>query len=137
MAKLKFEDVELPITVEDIDKFEINMKLFLPQNFKNLILKYNGGLTDDSNLFDVLLSIKYGKQTIESVINTHQNIEKNIPKDYLPIASDWSDNTITICLKQGNDYGKIVKFYFDTDEKPETIAKSLEELLGVNSIDEL
>ena len=137
MKAVKFEDVDKKITFQDILDFENKMKIILPINYKGLISKYNGGLTEDSDFFDVLLSIKYGKQKVEDIINIHQIIENNIPNNYLPVALDWSDNPITINLDEGNDYGKIVKFYFDTDEEPEIIANSLEELLGVDSIDDL
>lgn len=137
MKPVKFEDIEKKLNFQDILDFESKMGVALPANYKGLILKHNGGLTNESDFFDVLLSIKYGKQKVEDIINIHQITENNIPNNYLPIALDWSDNPIAINLNGGNDYGKIVKFYFDTDEDPEIIANSLEELLGVTSIDEL
>jgi SMI1 / KNR4 family (SUKH-1) len=125
------------LQTREINDFATENNITLPLNFIALYLKYNGGLLLDNSDVKKFLSIKYGKFNIEDIINIHQKIENNIPKNYLPFASDWSDNPITICLKEGSDYGKIVTFYFDSDEEPETIANSLEELLGVNSIDEL
>ncbi|WP_158961583.1 SMI1/KNR4 family protein [Myroides fluvii] len=133
----KFEDIEKKLNFQDILDFEYKMGFVLPINYRRLILKFNGGLTEESDFFDVLLSIKYGKQKVEDMINMHQTIEQNIPEGYLPIALDWSDNPITINTNEGSQKGEIVKFYFDTDEAPEIIAHSLEELLGVTSIDEL
>ena len=83
------------------------------------------------------MSLEYGNLTLELVINTHQILEQNIPTDYLPFALDWSDNILCLNLKIGNEYGKVIGFYFDTDEEPEIIASSLEDILGVNSIDEM
>jgi len=137
MRVVKFEDIEKKLNFQDILDFEHKMGFVLPINYRRLILKFNGGLTEESDFFDVLLSIKYGKQKVEDMINIHQIIEQNIPKGYLPIALDWSDNPITINTNEGNQKGEIVKFYFDTDEEPEVLAHSLEELLGVTSIDEL
>lgn len=135
--KIEFHDPEKRLMLEGITAFENHYNINLPDNYKKLISKYNGGLIEYSENIDTLLSIKYGKIKVEDMINIHQIIEQNIPNGYLPIALDWSDNPITINLNEGNQKGKIVKFYFDTDEEPEVIANSLEELLGVTSIDEL
>ena len=130
-------DSEKEINNIELLEFEKKYNISLPNNYKSFVKKYNGGYTDDSENIDKFLSIKYGVVTVELLIDTHQITEKNIPNNYLPIALDWSDNPITINLNGGNDYGKIVKFYFDTDEEPEIIANSLEELVGVNNINEL
>lgn len=136
MNKVKFEQTEKQISASEISEFEEKYNLVLPDSYKKLILKYNGGYTENSSYFDTLSSIKYGKITVEYDILIHQTEEENIPTGYFPFASDASDNIITICL-EGDDKGKIVKFYFDTEEEHEIIANSLEELLGVESIDEL
>lgn len=134
---IKILDSEKQVSVLDFLEFERKYNISLPNNYKSFIKKYNGGYTDESDYVDNFLSLKYGVVKIELLIDTHQIIENNIPSNYLPIALDWSDNPITINLNEGNDYGKIVKFYFDTDEEPEIIANSLEELLGVDNIDDL
>ena len=134
---IKISDSEKQVSVLDFLEFERKYNISLPNNYKSFIKKYNGGYTDESDYVDNFLSLKYGVVKIELLIDTHQIIENNIPSNYLPIALDWSDNPITINLNEGNDYGKIVKFYFDTDEEPEIIANSLEELLGVDNIDDL
>ena len=136
MNKLIIERSKENITIKDIETFENENNRVLPENYKKLILKYNGGYVENSKFFRLLNSIKYGNNTVEFIIKIHQILEDNIPKEYLPIASDWSDNEITISLKKGNDYGKIYGFYFDVD-RVEKIADSLEELLGVKNIDEL
>jgi cell wall assembly regulator SMI1 len=129
-------DSEKELTDSDIQLFEAKYDLSLPANLKKLVRKYNGGYTEDSDEIDKFLSIKYGKVRIELIIDTHQITEKNIPEGYLPFALDWSNNALTISL-EGENEGKIVKFYFDTNEDSEIIADSLEELLGVESIDDL
>ncbi len=125
------------LNIEEIQNFAQEYHINLPANFISLYLKYNGGLLMDNENIKKFLSLKYGKINIEDIIRIHQISEKNIPENYLPFANDWSDNPITINLNEGNDYGKIVKFYFDTDEESEIIANSLEELFGVESIDDL
>lgn len=138
MKKVRINSSERMITIGDILSFEKIFNIVITSSLKRLYLKYNGGEVEflDASTYD-FASIKYGGFNIEDVINMHQIIEQNIPEGYLPIALDWSDNPITINTNEGNQKGEIVKFYFDTDEAPEIIAHSLEELLGVTSIDEL
>ncbi|WP_415060064.1 SMI1/KNR4 family protein [Flavobacterium sp.] len=130
---LKILDSENKISLNDINEIENQIGLSIPNNFKKFILKYNGGYIEEHDYIDTLLSIKYGKITIEYFIKLHTQIEKNLPVNFLPIALDWSNNPIAIDL-QKND---IVLFYFDEDSERKIIANSLEELLGVESIDEL
>ncbi len=134
---IKIIDSEKQINDVELLEFESKYNIALPNNYKFFIKKYNGGFTEDSEIVDKFLSIQYGIVTVGLIIESHQIIEKNIPSNYFPIALDWSDNPITININEGIDNGKIVKFYFDTDERPEIVASTLEELLGVNSIDEL
>lgn len=134
--KIEFHDPEKRLMLEEITAFENHYNINLPDNYKKLISKYNGGLIEYSENIDTLLSIKYGKIKVEDIIKIHQVIEHNIPKEYFPFAVDFSNNPITLCLENGLNYGKIIIFYFDVD-RIEIIANSLEELLGVTSIDEL
>jgi hypothetical protein len=123
------------LSSSDLIEFETNYNIALPDNYKKFILKYNGGVIENVARLDTLNSIKYGKFTIEKFIHVHQELESNLPLGYLPFANDCADNPITICLIPGVDYGKILLFYFDTDEGPEVLANSLEELFGVTNID--
>lgn len=134
--KIIFSDTEQSIETNEITEFQNKFNINLPINYMTLILKYNGALLENSEYIDTLLSIKYGELKVEDIIQIHQIFENNIPKDFFPFATDWSNNPITICLKQGDDYGKIFAFYFDVD-RIKVIANSLEELFGVKSIDEL
>jgi hypothetical protein len=134
---IQIKNSKKKLTLQELTEFELLHKNKLSQSYKKFILKFNGGLVENFDSIKLFLSVRHGINTIESIVNIHQILENNIPKEYLPIGLDWSDNPITICLKEGNEYGKVVQFYFDTDQEPEVIANSLEELLGVNSIDEL
>jgi cell wall assembly regulator SMI1 len=131
-----FEQVEEKINLQELIDFEKEQAIELPNNYKKLILKYNGGYTENNTFFDTLKSIKYGNITVEKTINIHQKWEQNIPKNFFPIANDFSDNIICLNIEKGNDYGKVFIFYFDVN-RTKKIADSLEELFGVNSIDEL
>ncbi len=134
--KIEFEYTEKNISVDEILDFEEKNNVKLPENYKKLITKFNGGLIVNSDNMDTLLSIKYGSVRVENMIKKHQIIESNIPKEFFPFALDFSNNPITICLKEDSHYGEIVLFYFDVDSV-RMIANSLEELLGVTTIDEL
>jgi cell wall assembly regulator SMI1 len=134
--KKYFEQVENKITSKDLNDFEKEQNFKLPLEYRKLILKFNGGYTENNPFFDTLKSIKYGSITVEKAMSVHQKWEQNIPNNFLPIANDFSDNIICINLEKGSDYGKIYCFYFDVNRLSK-IANSLEELLGVNSIDDL
>ena len=131
-----FEQTEPKLENQDLIDFENKFDIVLSQNYKELMLKYNGGYTEANESFYTLKSIKYGELKVETSILIHQNTERNIPKNFLPIANDFSDNIICLNLEENENYGKIYCFYFDVD-KVDLLSNSLEELLGVNSIEEL
>lgn len=136
MTKIKIENSEAAITVGDFLKFERKYKIDLPENFKKLLLKYNGGVESEGDkVIDMFYSLHHGDMTIEQAIETLQINEEILPKTYLPIGNSGTGHEITLCL-EGDEKGKIVLFRHDTLE-PEVIANSLEELLGVNDIDQL
>jgi hypothetical protein len=130
---MKIQSPEKNLNDIEIENFENLFHIILSENHKKFLLKFNGGYIDDHDNIDTLLSVKYGSSTIEYFMEIHQGIESNLPDNFLPIALDWSDNPITINLIDNS----IVIFYFDTDEEPVIIANSLEELLGVDNIDDL
>ncbi|WP_430613037.1 SMI1/KNR4 family protein [Flavobacterium sp. JP2137] len=142
MKKLIIINSQQSITRNDIVEFEKEYHLKLPENYIAFLLKYNGGGVYDegsegSEYVQSFNSLKYGKLTLEFMFDNYCISEDLIDKEYLPIACGYGGNPITLCLKAGKDYGKIIIFYMDMDEDPQTIADSLEELLGVKSIDEL
>jgi hypothetical protein len=137
---IKINDFEKNIKDSEIIEFEINWNIKLPKNYKSFLKKYNGGVIYDFHPYlNSFNSLKYEESNtlLENAYNIYNVLNEDLDKEYLPIASSHSGNPITLCLKQGEYYGKIILFYFDRDQEPEVIANSLEELLGVNSIDEL
>jgi hypothetical protein len=137
MERLIIKQIHSSITKKEIEDFEITNKISIPANYRHFIFKTNGGIVKSDSEIRKFLPIKYGNLRVEDLIDTHQISEQNIPQGYLPIALDYSDNPITINLNKGEDYGKIVIFELDFEGDGYTIANSLEELLGVNSIDDL
>jgi cell wall assembly regulator SMI1 len=138
MSKLQILGGEEKLTNEDIKEFEKNYGLQLPENYKKLLLKHNGGyISEYHEQLSSFQSVKYGQCKLEDAINAYSTYETLLDKEFVPIASSHSNNPITLCLRQGELYGKIILFFFDRDEEPELLAESLEELLGVESIDDL
>lgn len=133
---MKIQSPEKNLNDIDIENFENLFNIILPENFRRFLKKNNGGLVLENESIRLFLSLLYG-QTIEDEIDTHQISEQNIPQGFLPIALDYSDNPITLNLNQGEDYGKIFLFELDFECDSYIIANSLEELLGVDNIDDL
>jgi cell wall assembly regulator SMI1 len=125
------------VSIKEIETFEADYNVVIPHSYKILLLKYNGGNNMNQNmLLDILFSLKFGELTIEDSIQYNQILENNIPLGYIPIGYTGTGNEITINVKDENKIGKIYLFRHD-ELIPILIANSLEELLGVNSIDEL
>ena len=137
MNKIKIEKTRESIDDVDISEFESNYDIVLPDNYKKFMLKYNGGLVDGNSDVKRILGIKYGKGRVEDYITSHQIYEKNIPDGYLPIAADYSDNPIIMNLSSGDEYGKIILIDMDMDMNETVLAKSFEEFLGVEKIEDL
>lgn len=137
---IKISDSEKKIKSEDILQFIQEWEVSLPENYKKFLMKFNGGVLYDYHPFlSSFNSVKYAENNslLEDAIDIYIVKNKDFSKFFLPIATTHSDNPITICLEEGENYGKIFVFYLDRDDNPEIVANSLEELLGVESIDEL
>jgi cell wall assembly regulator SMI1 len=135
--KARFEVTNPSISENELQEFEKLFGINLPENYKRLLKKYNGSYNEnDEMLLDYFCSIKYGELTLEESITDLQILENNIPREYLPFAATGTGNQITLSLKAGDDYGKIYLFRYD-ELKPIFLNESLEQLLGVNNIDEL
>ena len=136
---MTIEASQQPITAIEIQEFEKEFNLTLPENFKKFFCKFNGGYLydEDDDLTAQFFSIKYGRLTMAYVIKYNQIIEENIPKKYIPFATTVGGHFLTTLLnQQDSNYGKIYLFRHDTLE-PELFENSLEELLEVDSIDNL
>lgn len=130
---MKIIESEKNINITDINNLEDKYDVVFPESFKKLYLKHNGGLEETGeDIIDELYSIKYGKSTIEIVRDLLQISEKNIPLNYLLFATTGVGHQIGVNIEDNS----IVLFRKDELE-PEVIADSLENLLKVNSIEEL
>lgn len=142
MKKIDFYEVESPITSDDIINVEERFEIKLPENYKKLLLKFNGGvpsdhivISDDEEVsIGGFYSIKYGNILLEDAIENFQISQELIPSDCIPIGYDGFGNPYCISTNEV-DYGKIYCWFFDMgEEEGRLMAGSLEEFLGVEII---
>ncbi len=137
MKDIKFINSKALLTIEDIQEFETNLEIKLPNNLKNLLLESNGGTIEIDAVyingeksdysFGALYSIKYGLNTIEYSTDMIQITEQLIPREHILFADDQGGNQYTISTEE-EDYGKIFIWYMDIGEpEKELVANSLEE----------
>lgn len=104
---------------KDIKKMEDALHLDFPQDYKDFLLKTNGGMPEDEVEFDFIESDPSTKEELEQgsdihyfyddneVIESYGNLvdEGLIPAEYLPIACDSFYNQILIYLGKDDNYG--------------------------------
>ena len=136
MKKVRINSSERMITIGDILSFEKTFNIVIPSSLKRLYLKYNGGEVEfsDASTYD-FASIKYGELTLGGLVQNLIIDENVIPGNFLPFAVTGVGHMITIQMDSAVN-NKIYLFRYDELE-PILLANSLEELLGVTSIDEL
>ncbi|MBX7215663.1 MAG: SMI1/KNR4 family protein [Candidatus Kapabacteria bacterium] len=123
---IAFSNVEASINNENIEEIEISVGLQFPQEYKDHLLKYNGGQCEPnmfsfyennhltSSCVDWFLAIYDGEfDNLKWYINLYKVKEKRMPFHIIPIAHDPGGNLICISCN-GYDYGKI---YFWDHEK--------------------
>ncbi|MCB9235675.1 MAG: SMI1/KNR4 family protein [Bacteroidia bacterium] len=140
MSKVNFSySKHHPIQAEEIQSFENEFEITLPQNLKQILLRYNGGTLDgkiEGYAFSFLFPIKYGNNTLEKVIDDLQITEQHIPREEIPFADDENGNIFTISTRE-EDYGQIYYWEMDVGEPRRSLAAtSLEKFFGVDSFEE-
>ncbi len=117
---MELTDVGEKLTNYDILNLEQELNLQLPQDYKNFLLKNNGGAPVQDWVFDFTQIIPESGKPFDnsSVIREFSTLselpffygnligEELIPEKFLPIASDPFDNQILLCADE-NNYGKI------------------------------
>jgi SMI1-KNR4 cell-wall len=137
MDSLFFLDSERKISESEINEIESRYNISFSQEYKDLILKYNGGRpnktlfkgSDDGLILAEVYPLKYGKYTLEDALNKFSIIDKIIPEYLIPIGADPADNLI--CLSQkANEFGSIYVWMFDSIEELRFVAKTLNQVLS-------
>ncbi len=71
MKKIEFYDVGNPIIQKDIDDFEAKFNIRLPQNYKKLLLRFNGGIPSEDCIYIDINNVPIVRKEID--INTILN----------------------------------------------------------------
>jgi len=103
------------ITAEDLNEFEKEIGLTLPEDYRAHMLKYNGGLPssyylyygepDDGILLSGFKSIKYGDSLVEK-------------QDYLPencLSIGYTETGYLAMSLDENEYGSIFVYYSEAE----------------------
>lgn len=129
---MKFLYSKQKLTIEELIFFEKEINLKLPQDYKKLILEYNGG-TPEKEYFRgkwvIFDSIKYGKNPIEDNLKSFKSI---LPKKLYPFGHDPGGWLFCLDLNEGEDYGKVYFYRMDentAEDSKEFLANSFQEFL--------
>lgn len=114
---------EHPISEDDLSNYENTHGISFPQEYRNFLLKYNGGETPKTNFrlsgVSSDLASFYELWDDGKGMELHE-IEFLVPaflKDYMfPIASNAFGDNIFICVG-GQEYGKIFFCYHDRSKR--------------------
>ena len=148
---MKLSEIGEKITEKEINFLETTLEVKIPQDYKDFLLKNNGGIPEEIQMFSFCeIDPENGKEyEMETDIQNFSSINdipfyyKNligaraIPEKYLSIACDSCGNEILLCANEFENYGKI---FFGNHEMyhPETnyfnmtlIADSFTEFLNI------
>ena len=124
---MEFLDCKPNTSMEAIQNIEIMLGLIFPEEYKEHILRFNGG-RPESHYFDFVqgdyenssdvhwfLAIYEGEfDDFYDYLNDLKIVEKRLPNHLIPIANDSFGNLI--CLSCGEaDYGKV--YFWDHEDE--------------------
>lgn len=137
---ITFKRIGELITESDINDFELFIGLTLPDDYKEHMIKYNGGKPvprrniyfgdyDDGVGLSRFQSIKHGVDTID---NSHEKSKRYLPENYMNIGYTLTGN---LCMSlDEKSYGHIYVYYSDVEL--EFLASSFTEFIeGLNIVD--
>lgn len=116
-------DVQI-LNSDELLKLEQNLGYSLPNDYKQHMLKYNGGSVVNKNIehkdypditssgLDYLFPIKYGPKTLE---NVNESISEFLPGGYLPIGKNGGGGYVIMSLNNSGTYGEIKEWYPDDE----------------------
>jgi hypothetical protein len=122
------------ITVEVLNAFETFIGKTLPQDYRQHMLTFNGGvLEEDVDHVNYsggggILSfhpIKYGYYTMEELFD---DLNAALPNGYITIGKTTSGGQIIISLNNDSNYGKIKEWF--TDGETRDLSPSFTQLLN-------
>jgi hypothetical protein len=122
------------ITVEELNTFETLIGKTLPQDYRQHMLTYNGGVLEedvehinysDSGGISSFHPIKYGYYTMEELF---EDLKEFLPHGYIPIGKTSNGGQIIISLNNDNNYGNIKEWFTDGDTRD--LSSSFTQLLN-------
>ena len=115
------------LNIDSFSEVENLLRGFLPKEYKEFMLEHNGGRPikrlalsfmeydpEKNEIFENELDI-YSFNKLEDIPSFYDNLFSSelIPEHYCPIADDSCGNEVLLCVKEGENYGKI---YFANHE---------------------
>lgn len=119
---VKFNGNQEPASEESIRTLEKRYRITLPKEYRDFLLKYNGGIPVP-DAFDFAnknsgstIDTFYGfvEEDVNNLVSNIKDYRNRIPKSLFPIASDVFGNNICIGIKD-DVYGKI--YFWDHESE--------------------
>jgi hypothetical protein len=111
------------LSEEELAAFEMDKNVQLPEDYRNFMLRYNGGQpvpksfnfpeSESGSSVGVFYPIK--KDGTNSLQFVMQQFEGRVPEELLPVAGDMFGNQICLGL-EGENRGKV--FFWDHEMEP-------------------
>lgn len=115
----KIIEANKKLNIKDIEEFEEKYNIVLPVQYRNFLLKYNGGYPE---FFCFKISKEQGENIVnmfycigdedDSLEQSWEYLEDILPEGFIPIADDPSGNQICLGIL-GQYIGKIYFFIHD------------------------
>ncbi|EOV9527773.1 MULTISPECIES: SMI1/KNR4 family protein [Bacillus cereus group] len=137
---VKIESSHKKLSIEEIEKFEIENGVKLTEKYKKFLLQWNGGYPERS-IFNI--SDELGKSVLNvfnGIGDMYDNLEKvidiyefRLAKGFIPIADDSAGNVI--CLGTEESYYEKI-YFWDHEKEPEDPDDMSNMYFLANDIDE-
>ncbi len=123
---MEFKFSKQKLTIDELASFEKEFKIKLPESYKDVILKNNGG-SPERRYFRgggiYFRYIKYGDNSLEKAIKLLEDI---LPENFFPFA-EYGGTSYCISLNRDENYGKI--YWVTEDGESELVCDSFEEFM--------
>ncbi|MDC0762154.1 SMI1/KNR4 family protein [Brevibacillus sp. AG] len=126
---IKFDYTFQELNRQDIEGFEKRNNIILPSDYKEFLLKHNGGkpsvrrfVTQDGKITSsIMMYFPLSEQAEMNLEDKYRmyTIGKIVPSNFLPIGIDPADSLICLSVR-GNDIGKVYfcdMDYFEEDKE--------------------
>jgi len=120
---VKIEKIHESLSTEDLEIFEHNHNITLPNDYRGFLLKYNGGYPNPSiyriseELGESILNIFYGIGSMyDNLEKTFDFFDEILEIGFIPIADDPIGNQICIGISK-EFFGKIYHWVHDEEHE--------------------